>query len=147
MLRLRKCHRLFTKGKIATPRSWLKIRVWDSFVKSSKKGKNKPCKNDTSRLIKTFSKFRDPAKIFRDLLLLRYHSPSVNRGIDLQHYGRLGFVEKKCLSGRLAIRISLSSPLIRVNLAWFWGKYRLWENEASCKWPVLASFYFASFGD
>ena len=49
----------------------------------SQKSKNKPCKNETSRLIKLMlSRFRDPAKILRDPRLSRYHSPPL-RMLDL----------------------------------------------------------------
>ena len=92
----------------------------------SQKSKNKPCKNETSRLIKLMlSRFRDPAKILRDPRFSRYHSPPLrmlnllNKAQEKWSRGSMKCTQIKrgVLASLIRTRINLSLQRRNVSVA------------------------------
>ena len=61
-------------------------RLFGKKFRDSKKVKTNHAKTRLRDLSKTLPRFRDPAKIFRDPLFLRYHSPP----LDLVFSSKIG---------------------------------------------------------
>ena len=59
-------------------------RLFGKKFRDSKKVKTNHAKTRLRDLSKTFPRFRDPVKIFRDLRLSRYHSPPLLECVELQ---------------------------------------------------------------